>query len=179
MMLLINLLPVYPLDGGQVVRGWLVSRCGTTTASEISIRVAYVVGGVLAVLAMIVFKHFILLGIAFLILLLAIQESSHLQAAEAFDDSFMGYDFSQGYTSLERSDRAKPKRRQGLLARWLEGRKANRQRRLEQQQEQVEQQLDGILAKVHDHGMGALTPAERRLLKRASERFRSKDQGPS
>jgi Zn-dependent protease len=179
LLLAINLLPVYPLDGGQVLRSWLVSRFGATMAGEAAVRVAFVAGGVLALVALLVFKHVILMAIAFLILLLALQESFHLQSSESFDDSFMGYDFSQGYTSLERSDRKKPERQSGLLARWLEMRRAEKQRRLDRQREQVDQQLDGILAKVHECGLGALTPAERRLLKRASERFRSKDQDPT
>lgn len=179
MMLLVNLLPVFPLDGGQALRSWLTSRLGATLATEVAIRCAYVAGGVLAIVAMLVFKHVILLGIAFLILLLALQESFQLQSGESYDDSFMGYDFSQGYTSLERASRAKEEPRPGLLTRWLESRRVEKQRRLEQQQQEVEQQLDAVLAKVHERGMDALSPSERRLLKRASDRFRSKGQDPT
>ncbi|HTI49527.1 MAG TPA: site-2 protease family protein [Planctomycetaceae bacterium] len=179
MMLVVNLLPVFPLDGGQVVRSWLTSRLGAQMAMEISIRIGYVAGIVLAVVAMLIFKHVVLLGLAFLILLLTMQESFQLQAGEAFDDSFMGYDFSQGYTSLEKSDRSKREPRPGLVARWLESRRQEKQRRLEEQHQEVDQQLDAILAKVHEQGMQALSPSERRLLKRASDRFRSKGQeGP-
>ncbi|MSR60125.1 MAG: hypothetical protein EXS05_21205 [Planctomycetaceae bacterium] len=174
MMLLINLVPVYPLDGGQMLRGWLTARLGAPLATEVSIRIAFIAGVVLAVLGMLVFKHVLLLGIAFLILLLAMQESFQLQAGESFDDSFMGYDFSQGYTSLEQSDRSKAQPRPGLMARWLEARRAEKQRRLDAQQQQVEQRLDEILAKVHDQGIGSLTPAERKLLNRASDRFKGK-----
>jgi hypothetical protein len=88
----------------------------------------------------------------------------------------MGYDFSQGYTSLERSEKTRPAARQGLLQRWLERRRAERQNRNEQQKQLVDQQLDAILAKVHELGMGALTPAEKRLLRRASERYRGRDE---
>lgn len=179
MMLLINLVPVFPLDGGQVLRSWLTSRLGATLATEVAIRCAYVAGVVLAILAMLVFKHVILLGIAFLIVLLAMQESFQLQSGESFDDSFMGYDFSQGYTSLERAELSKGEPRPGLLTRWLESRRMEKQRRIEEQQQQVEQQLDAILAKVHEHGLSALNPSERRLLKRASDRFRSKGQDPT
>jgi Zn-dependent protease len=176
MMLVVNLLPVFPLDGGQMVRSGLTARLGASMASEISIRIGFVAGILLAVLAMLVFKHVILLGLAFLILLLTMQESFQLQAGDAFDDSFMGYDFSQGYTSLEKSDRAKREPRPGLVARWLESRRQDKQRRLEEQHQQVDEQLDSILAKVHEHGMQALSPSERRLLKRASDRYRGKGQ---
>lgn len=176
MMLLINLVPVFPFDGGQILRSWLSSRLGSSLSTEVSIRCAYVAGGILAVLGMFVFKHVILLALAFLILLLAMQESFQLQAGESYDDSFMGYDFSQGYTSLERANRGKEESRPGLLTRWRESRRLEKQRRLERQQQEVEQKLDDVLAKVHQHGLQALSPSERRLLKRASDRFRSKGQ---
>jgi len=48
-------------------------------------------------------------------------------------------------------------------------------RRLEQQAQASEQELDAILAKVHARGLTSLTPSEKRLLKRASNRYRGKD----
>jgi hypothetical protein len=175
-LLVINLIPAEPLDGGRMARCWLAARTSAATAAEISLRVAFAVVIVLAVLALFFLKSIALLGIAFLICVLALQESFELQSGESYDDSFMGYDFSQGYTSLERSDeRPRPRARPGLLARWLESRRLHKQVRLEREQLRAEQQLDEILAKVHDRGLGALTPAERRLLKRASDRFRGQD----
>jgi hypothetical protein len=89
----------------------------------------------------------------------------------------MGYDFSQGYTSLEKSEPVKPERRVGLWQRWLQRRKIEKQRKLEEQAQATEQQLDAILAKVHERGLSSLTPSENRLLKRASHRYKSKDAG--
>jgi hypothetical protein len=178
-LLVVNLAPVFPFDGGQVVRSWLMTRLGGQMATELSIRIAFVAGIVLAALAMFVFKHVVLLGLAFLIVLLAMQESFQVQAGDAFEDSFMGYDFSQGYTSLEKSEHSKSEQQSGILTRWMESRRIERQRRVDQQQQEVDQQLDAILAKVHEHGLSALTPAERRLLKRASDRFRSKGKDQS
>jgi Zn-dependent protease len=176
---LVNLIPAYPLDGGQIVRALLISRMGTGMGTEVAIRIAYATAVLLAVVGLVFLDHVILLSLGFVIVVLALQESYQLQASESYDDSFMGYDFSQGYTSLERSEPAqKPKRRVGLLARWLARRRAGKQQRLQEQAQQTERQLDAILAKVHDQGLTSLTLAERRLLKRASNRYRSKDAGP-
>jgi hypothetical protein len=41
--------------------------------------------------------------------------------------------------------------------------------------EQAQQQLDAILAKVHQNGISSLTDAERRQLIRASARLRDRD----
>lgn len=174
MLLLVNLVPAYPLDGGQMARTWLATRFNAATAREISVRVAVAAAIVLAVAAAFFFKSVMLLGIAFLIALLALQESFEMQAGDSFEDSFMGYDFSQGYTSLERSGDTHPKTRRGVLTRWLESRRLARQRRHEELQQQIDEQLDSLLAKVHDHGIGALSASERRLLERASDRYRSK-----
>jgi hypothetical protein len=175
--LVVNLIPAYPLDGGQVFRSLLAARMGTGMGTEVALRCGIAVAVVLAIVAF-VFSKVLLLGLAFLIILLAVQENHQIQANESYDDSFMGYDFSQGYTSLERTEAAKPERRTGLLARWLAARRAEKQRRQQEQAAETEQQLDAILAKVHERGLVSLTPWEKRLLKRASNRFRSRDSGP-
>ena len=146
---------------------------------ENRVRIAIAFAIVLAVVDLIFFGNLIVLTLAFMIVVLALQESFQMQATESYDDSFMGYDFSQGYTSLEKSEAAaKPERRAGLLARWLARRKAEKQRRQLDLEQQTEQQLDAILAKVHERGLTSLTPSEKRLLKRASNRYRSKGTEP-
>jgi Zn-dependent protease len=176
--LLINLLPAFPLDGGQILRSWLTARMGTGIGTEIAIRIGMVAAVLMVLVGFIVFKHVTLVVIGFTIFLLAINEHYQLQASESYDDSFMGYDFSQGYTSLERSETAKPERRVGLWQRWVQRRRAEKQRRLEEQEQATEQQLDALLAKVHERGLSSLTPAENRMLKRVSNRYKSKGAGP-
>ncbi len=177
MCLLINLIPAFPLDGGQVLRSWLTARMGTGMGTEMAVRLAWLIGGLLAIVGLVFFKSMVLLVLAFMIILLAIQEHHQLQVSESYDDSFMGYDFSQGYTSLEKSEPVKPERRVGFWQRWQAKRRADKLKRIELASQQSEQQLDEILAKVHERGLASLTPAEKRLLKRASNRFRGKDAG--
>jgi len=76
------------------------------------------------------------------------------------EDSLFGYDFSQGYTSLERENvQAAPvKPRLSWWRRWLQKRAA---RRLQREMEQRE-------------GMTALTDEERRFMKRVSDRYRNR-----
>lgn len=175
-LLLVNLIPAFPLDGGQIFRSILTSRMGPGMGTEVAIRVAWVFAFVMLVVGALFFAHVLLVCIAFLIILLAVQEHFQLQSTESYDDSFMGYDFSQGYTSLERSDQqqTKPERRAGLLQRWLAKRRADKLRRMGEQQQLSEQQLDAILAKVHAQGMASLSQSEKRLLKRASNRYKSR-----
>ncbi|MBI3864775.1 MAG: hypothetical protein HY290_23100 [Planctomycetia bacterium] len=176
--LLINLVPAFPLDGGQIVRSWLTARMGTGIGTEVAIRIGMVAAALVAVAGWVFFKNVTLVGIGFTVALLAVIEHFQLQASESYDDSFMGYDFSQGYTSLEKSETTKPERRAGLWQRWLQRRRAEKHRRLAEQEQATEQQLDAILQKVHEHGLSSLTSSENRLLKRASNRYKSKDTGP-
>ncbi len=91
------------------------------------------------------------------------------------EDSLFGYDFSQGYTSLERDEAptAPPQRRKGWFRRWLEQRAARKALRAEEQRVADEGRLDELLEKVQREGMSALTDEERRFMKRVSDRYRS------
>lgn len=173
---LVSLIPAYPLDGGRIVRSLLAGnpRIGGANATEYSLRIAYATAFLLWLGAM-VLDNMLILNLAFLIVVLAMLEQQQIQTGDTYEDSFMGYDFSQGYTSLERSDRKEVEPQPGLLQRWLDRRRQEKRRRSEEQQQQAEVQLDVLLAKVHQFGIGALTEAEKRQLKRASDRYRSKD----
>ncbi len=175
-LLLINLLPVLPLDGGMILQTML-SRCmppdrvfrGMIVAG-FATAIAVMLGGLLANLAAIV-----VLGA--IILVMNVMLSYQQGLAEYRDESFMGYDFSQGYTSLERSDRSADREQESGRSswmRWKERRQARREQLAKERQEQDESQLDTLLAKVHAHGVQSLTSEEKLLLQRVSTGFRER-----
>ncbi len=94
------------------------------------------------------------------------------------DDSPFGYDFSQGYTSLEREDEppaAPPKRKkQNLLQRWLQRRAARKIQQAQQRQADDDRRMDELLEKIQRYGKESLTDEEQRFLKRVSDRYRNK-----
>src|SRR5579863_2580253 len=59
--LVINLIPAFPLDGGQILRSWLTARMGTGMGTEMAIRLAWLFGGLLVVAALFFFKSMVLL----------------------------------------------------------------------------------------------------------------------
>jgi hypothetical protein len=89
------------------------------------------------------------------------------------EESLFGYDFSQGYTSLER-DQPPPRRRPGVLKRWLQNRAAQRMQREQETREKEERRMDELLEKVQREGLQALTDEERRFLTRVSARYRNR-----
>jgi hypothetical protein len=92
------------------------------------------------------------------------------------DDPLLGqYDFSQGYTSLERDEPPAPRvRRKNWWQKWLEDRAAKKLQREQEQREAEEQRMDDLLDKIQRLGRDSLTAEEHRFLKRVSERYRNR-----
>lgn len=174
-LLLVNLLPVYPLDGGRMVQAVLATRMGADESTRIYLKIGLFVGFAGFIVGLFVGELWVV-AIAAMVLLLNMQEYFQNQTADPYDESFLGYDFSQGYTSLERSleDEPAPAKPQSAWARWRERRKAEKVRREQERDEQVQAELDQLLEKIQHHGMESLTDAERRNLQRASALFRER-----
>jgi Zn-dependent protease len=175
-LLLVNLIPVYPLDGGRMVQACLMPRLGSEMATDLCVRIGFL-AGFIALFAGLFFGSVWIVALGAFVLLLNMQESQQIRSADGYEESFMGYDFSQGYTSLERSDDSQPQHQPGLLDRWRTKRREGRQRRSQEKRAQAERRLDELLEKVHVHGIGALSDAERRHLNRASARYRDRTKG--
>jgi hypothetical protein len=94
------------------------------------------------------------------------------------DDSLFGYDFSQGYTSLARSEQQEEAADDdsGPLERWLDTRREARRQRQEQIEAEEDALVDEILARVHERGMHSLSLEERSLLERAAARYRTREE---
>lgn len=170
--LLVNLIPVMPLDGGQMLRTIATTRIGPRRAMELSIMVAFVVGVIAMVVGLFGEWAWLVLAGAIVFIVNLIQRHQ-LQQSEHYDESFMGYDFSQGYTSLEQSE-AQVEKPPGVLQRWKEKRQAEKARRQAEKDQEAERLLDELLEKVHQHGMEALSESEKRELARVSARYRNK-----
>jgi len=100
-------------------------------------------------------------------------EAHLLEEGGYFDDGVFGYDFSEGYTSLE-SGAAKvrpagraPSNGGGDAVR------PPRQRRMAREAAE-ERRMDEILEKIHREGRPALTEEENRFLVRVSTRYRNR-----
>lgn len=171
---LISMIPAYPLDGGRIVKAIAHHVWGNELGTEwyfvfgFLSAVALSIGGLLADSAAVVF-------LGTVVIVLTMLEFWQHRHGDTYDDSFMGYDFSQGYTSLERDQREKPAPRPGWVARWKEGRRKERERRAREQAAWLEQQVDLLLNKIHEHGIQSLTSAERALLQQAGTKYRDKE----
>jgi hypothetical protein len=100
-----------------------------------------------------------------------------IQLETGSEDTLFGYDFSQGYTSLERDDPQPPrpkKKRPNFFQRWLQRRAARKIQREQQREAEEEQRMDELLDKIAREGKAALTDEENRFLKRVSDKYRNR-----
>ena len=175
-LLLLNLIPVYPLDGGRILQTLLAQRLNSDVGTQLYIRIGVIFGFGFLLIGMFV-DNTMVVCLGALVLVLNLQESFRLQTADNYDDSFMGYDFSQGYTSLEKETDAPIKPKKNAFARWREKRATEKAERETQQAIDEEKQVDAILEKLHKEGQDSLSNAERQLLQRVSDRLRNKERG--
>ena len=165
---LFNLIPAYPLDGGQMLQCAIWARTdyrkGVVYASYTGFGVA-----VLFLIVSVTWNEALFMGLALFMLYSA---SLKLQSLDAEDGPF-GYDFSAGYTSLERDDEPAPKpRRLSWFARWRQARRAKRMAREAEERAHDETRMDQLLEKIATQGKNSLTDEERRFLERVSARKR-------
>ncbi|MCH7700111.1 MAG: hypothetical protein IID37_00355 [Planctomycetes bacterium] len=173
LLLLFNLMPVYPFDGGRIFQCLLWPRKGYRDATMIASGVG-MVGAIVLGLIGLLGGQYLLLGVAVFGYMTCYQQRQMLKMGAFELDSEFGYDFSQGYQSLERSSERTP--RPSYWARRRAAKALARERRERERIEALQQRVDAILVKVHDHGLDSLTPQERGILEEASQRQQTGDQ---
>ena len=175
LVLLFNLAPVFPLDGGRVLQCLLWPGKGYGDATRIATGVG-MIGAIGFGLLGLISGQTLLLAIAFFGYFTCWQQRQMLKMADYGAENEFGYDFSRGYTSLDAAER--PQRRPGF---WERRRAAKAQRRAERQRRQIElhrRQVDAILRKISESGTESLTLEERRILDHETQRQRSAGGGP-
>ncbi len=188
-LLIVNLLPCYPLDGGQLLHCLLWSRMGshhgalltTLKISKFTAIVALLFGGSTIVLGLedenwrfnnpfLDELGFVSLFCGLMYFITARQVREELVYSTE-DRGAFGYDFSGGYTSLQDSSGAE--KGPGILQRWKTKRKLKREERAAEENRQMQKRLDELLEKIHEQGLDSLSDQERRFLESTSEKLRN------
>lgn len=178
LLVLINLIPVHPLDGGRMLQAVLTEQYGGQSSNHIYLRIG-TIAGMLFVFAGLMLGSAPVAVIGTFVLVMNLEETYRMRSADSYDDSFMGYDFSQGYTSLERGsdDETGREAKPGMIASWRQKRREQREEAERIRAEEDAKQVDEILERLNDVGYDALTDAEKRVLKRASNRYKNRQDG--
>lgn len=171
----LNLLPIHPLDGSQMAFSVAKLFWDRQTA-RLGVLWTGMILCLLLLMACLFAQSVELVLLGSLLFMISMHEHWMAQVARQFDDSFMGYDFSQGYTSLEGEPSTVAAPGPGPFERWRRQRAEKKREKDLLQKLQTERRVDELLEKVHQQGMNSLTEAERRFLQRASSRYRSSEQ---
>lgn len=171
-LLILNLVPLYPLDGGRMFHsglwGYFSRREPAGAYGRASLYTVYAarVTAVLGAIYALFILHELWLAFIFAWAWMGAENLRRQVQAGGDEDYVFGYDFSRGYTSL--GEGSKPhRRRPGPLSRWLGGRKRKTRGRRQPTPED-KQRVDELLDKINREGMSSLTKAERRFLEKAS-----------
>jgi Zn-dependent protease len=172
-LLLLNVVLVgFPLDGGRMLQSVLWPTVGYRQATLYAVFAGFFCMFILFVAC--IAMNEVLPGLLAIFIYMACKQE-WIQLETGGEDSVFGYDFSQGYTSLERDELPPPRPKQpNFLQRWLR-RRADRKRQVEQEvQREEERRMDELLDKIQRQGKESLTDEEQRFLKRVANRYRKK-----
>jgi Zn-dependent protease len=173
LLLLNTVLLGFPMDMGRMLQSAFWPRFGFRQATLYAVYLGFLTALVLCILSITALTDYpaLILMLGLFIMYTCQQQWVILETGG--EESLFGYDFSQGYTSLEPRERPR-RRRPNMLQRWLQRRAARKLQNELEQREAEERRMDQLLEKVQRQGLQALSEEERRFLTRVSAKYRNR-----
>ncbi len=169
--LIINMFPIFPFDGGRVLQAWLWPRKGYGRSMEIATgtgMVGAIVIGVFGLLS----QEYLLMMIAVFGYLTCWQTRRVLKEQGEFEAGF-GAEFGGGY-SFGADGETRP-RKLGYFARRKKAKQEARVEREVRERKERKRLVEDALRRVSESGLDSLTPKQRMLLEEETQRRRAVD----
>lgn len=171
-----NLLPIFPLDGGRALRALLAMRWHPNRATMWVTSGGIVGGGLLVLYALagsrIESTICLLIGASCISACLHERRiARHVPIYGQFQPQHPWQVDPDAWKRVSSGVLREPGR-PGWFARWRQQRQAKLLAKQAAEQAALDQEVDGILARVHEVGMTGLSEREKAVLRRASERRR-------
>jgi stage IV sporulation protein FB len=160
-LLLFNLLPIFPLDGGQMVQAALWPIVGYVRSMVIATTTGMVGSVALGLFGIMQHVNLFLIMLAACLFYACYQQRQALRDSGEEDWS-TGSTYSPSFYIPQDTPRRKRVNRRAI----------KRARKIARQEAAEREKIDAILAKVSAHGMHSLNWLERRTLRKATERQR-------
>ena len=182
-LLLANLIPAFPMDGSRLIRSGLWKRMGFERATLLTVQISKITAIIMALCAFLGSVNqqlaldswvLLVLALSLIIYVLSERERQLLETGLLLEDTLFGYDFSQGYMSLENNTEHHLSSPPGLIQQLKNRRLQQKQDRQQAREREEEQRMDAILSFINENGMDSVSSEDRRFLNRASARYRQK-----
>ena len=171
-LLLVNLLPIFPFDGGRVVQAWQWPRKGYRSSMEIATGTGMVGAILVALFGLFTEQSWLLMMIAVFGYLTCWRTRRMLREEDALGVGEFGYDFSKGYTAFDGQESSEG-RKPGFFERRRARKTARKVQHERQRREEHDKAVEQILRKISEAGLNSLTPREKRILQDETERQRT------
>jgi stage IV sporulation protein FB len=183
MLMLLNLLPAYPFDGGPIFRAMLWPALGRRTARIVTGRAGMVIGALIGAAAFLPFHEPELDRIAFVKLPLVMlgifvffsarQDLVSDWSEDLFDD-VTGYRVRSDGLDLLEPVELEEDDEEAVLVEHQRRQGEPREQRRQAQEAYEDARVDDILARLHDSSLSQLSREEIEILHRASERYKQR-----
>ena len=183
MLLLLNLLPAYPFDGGPIFRAMLWPALGRRTARVVTGRAGMILGVLIAAAALVRFPDPELDSFAFVklpLLMLGIfvffsarQDLVSDWSEDLFDEG-AGYRVRSDGVDLLEPVELEEDEEEAVLVEHQQRQGEPREKRRQAQEAYEDARVDDILARLHDSSLSQLSREELEILQRASERYKQR-----
>lgn len=167
---LINMLPIHPLDGGQLAYLFAKLHWDRGTARIGSLYLSMIVCLILAIGGAIA-KSTDMVFIGFALMTFGLQ--AHISAVFAQQFGEMGFDYAGSNEDEYGLFFDEPEPQLSMIERWKLRREEKRRIKEAQFQAETTQKVDELLEKINIDGIASLSEAEKKFLQQASSRYKT------